>query len=112
MKRAMFSSVLWVVLACAPAAAPAPETNPFAVAKADSSAWSGRIRERLDAGSYTYLLVERPGDSPAWVVTLKSGVPDAERVSVRVLKKSENFESKRLGRTFSTLHFALLRKDS
>jgi hypothetical protein len=111
MKRAMFSTVLWAVMACDPRVA-TPETNPFAAAQADSAAWSGRIRERLEAGSYTYLLVDRPGDGPAWVVTLKSAVPDAERVSVRVLKKSENFESKRLGRSFSALYFVLLRKES
>lgn len=108
MKRTIFAAAIAIFTACAPEPA---ATNPFASAAVDSSAWAGAVRERLDAGSYVYLLVERPGAEPAWVVTLRSGVPDSSRISVRVLRKSESFESKILGRTFSPLHFALLRKE-
>lgn len=113
-KQRATALILGAAIALSAACAPAPKAetnNPFAAAAADSSTWVGAVREKLDAGSYVYLLVDRPGAEPAWVVTLRASMPDANRVSVRVLRKSEHFESKLLGRSFSPLHFALLRKE-
>ena len=88
--------------------------NPFASAERvnkNESAWSGRVLERLNAGSYVYLQVEREGVGPTWVVTAEAIAPDAERVSVRVLRRVDHFESKRLKRTFAPLFFGIVRKD-
>jgi hypothetical protein len=70
-----------------------------------------RLVQRLDAGSYVYLEVEKPGSGPTWVVTAEALAPDADRVSVHVVKRVEHFESRRLKRSFSPLGFAIVRKD-
>ena len=105
-----------LALAC-DAARPADEPpvgNPFAAATPvdpRDSRFSGRVIERLRAGSYVYLLVERAGQAPAWVVTADVVAPDAERVQVRVVRRVERFESKRLSRIFSPLAFGIVAKD-
>jgi hypothetical protein len=91
-----------------------PVQNPFASAErvdASESAWSGRVLERLNAGSYVYLRVARDGAAPAWVVTAEAIAPDAENVRVRALRRVNHFESKRLGRAFAPLFFGIVRKD-
>ena len=112
----------WVIAAsvglCACNSAPRAEStaaqNPFASAERvdrAESAWSGRVLERLNAGSYVYLRVERAGGQQAWVVTAEAIAPDAENVRVRALRRVSHFESKRLGRAFAPLFFAIVRKD-
>ena len=101
-----------------PAAKPATSAsrpqNPFATATPvppSESRFAGRVVQRLDAGSYVYLEVDRPGTGPTWVVTAEALAPDADRVSVQVVKRVEHFESGRLKRIFSPLSFAIVRKD-
>ena len=91
------------------------DQNPFASAQRVSpseSSWSGRVLERLDAGSYVYLRIEREGAQPAWVVTAEAIATDAERVQVRVLRRVDHFESKRLSRGFAPLFFGIVRRDN
>jgi hypothetical protein len=88
--------------------------NPFASAERvdrAESAWSGRVLERLNAGSYVYLKVARAGGLEVWVVTAEAIAPDAENVHVRALRRVNHFESKRLGRAFAPLFFGIVRKD-
>jgi hypothetical protein len=88
--------------------------NPFASAErvdASESAWSGKVLERLNAGSYVYLRVARDGGAEAWVVTAEAIAPDAEKVRVRALRRVDHFDSKRLGRVFAPLFFGIVRKD-
>jgi hypothetical protein len=94
--------------------ASAPAQNPFATATPVSpseSRFVGRVIQRLDAGSYVYLEVDQPDAGPTWVVTAEALAPDADRVSVQVVKRVEHFESRRLKRSFSPLSFAIIRKD-
>lgn len=96
------------------AAVSAAGENPFATAPPVDAAdahFVGRVVQRLDAGSYVYLEVDRPGSGPTWVVTAEALTPDAERVSVQVVKRVEHFESRRLRRSFSPLSFAIVRKE-
>ena len=98
----------------AAAASASRPQNPFATATPvppNESRFVGRVVQRLDAGSYVYLEVDRPGTGPTWVVTAEALAPDAERVSVQVVKRVEHFESGRLKRSFSPLSFAIVRKD-
>jgi len=101
--------------ACASSSSdPGSAQNPFASAErveSAESAWSGRVLERLNAGSYVYLRVERAGGAQAWVVTAEAIAPDAEKVRVRALRRVNHFESKRLGRAFAPLFFGIVRKD-
>lgn len=74
--------------------------------------FEGRVIERVQASSYTYLLVERAGGARSWVVTLASSVGAQSQVSrVRVLAMgyAAHFNSKRLARTFDGLYFAVVR---
>jgi hypothetical protein len=99
----------------APNADPGSAQNPFASAERvdrAESAWSGRVLERLSAGSYVYLRVERAGGQQAWIVTAEAIAPDAENVRVRALRRVNHFESKRLGRSFAPLFFGIVRKDN
>ena len=109
------------LLACASCEASSSRTpnppsvqNPFAGASAVSGSdtrYVGRVLERLDAGSYVYLRVDKPGSGPSWVVTAEALAPDTEHVRVHVVKRVESFASRRLQRTFSPLGFAIVRKD-
>jgi len=74
--------------------------------------FEGRVVERVQASSYTYLLVERTDGARSWVVTLASSVGAQSQVSrVRVLAMgyAAHFSSKRLARTFDGLYFAVVR---
>jgi hypothetical protein len=66
----------------------------------------GRVVERLVAGSYTYVAIERDGDGQrAWAVTLGRAAPEGARVRVRSFGRRSNFYSARLRRTFPELIF-------
>jgi hypothetical protein len=71
--------------------------------------FTGRIEERLPAGSYLYLRVRDPAGARHWVATLSSTASAADEVQVRILARSEDFHSKRLGRDFSPLLFGTVR---
>jgi len=97
------------------AARPPAEGHPFAQARevgGGGERFSARVLERIDAGSYVYLRVAREAGEPLWVVTLEAVAPDAERVDVHVVRRSESFESPRLKRRFAPLGFAIVRKES
>lgn len=91
-----------------------PDMGPLSRAELPRPAFDGRVLERLPAGSYTYFHVERADRSHAWVVTLSSSkgartlVPDVP-LHVTPIAYSERFASKRLGRVFERLHFAMVR---
>ncbi len=91
-----------------------PDMGPLSLAALPKPAFDGRVLERLSAGSYTYFHVERVDQSHEWVVTLSSSkgartlaadVP----LHVTPIAYSERFASKRLGRVFDRLHFAMVR---
>jgi hypothetical protein len=69
----------------------------------------GRVEEIARAGSYSYLRVAFSGVDSRWVVTLGSSVEVGDRVSVRTIGTKRNFRSRRLGRTFDELLFAVVR---
>jgi hypothetical protein len=116
-KRRALLAVCFGLLACQAEPADSrsqPGRNPFASAASvdpAQSRWSGRVLERLNAGSYVYLKVEREGAPPSWVVTAEAIAPGADRVEVRALRRVDHFESKRLSRSFAPLYFAIVRKE-
>lgn len=71
--------------------------------------FEGRVVERLDAGSYTYLRVARDGAPETWVVALGSRVKAGDHVRVDAVGRASRFHSKRLGRDFHELFFAAVR---
>ena len=91
------------------------EGNPLAIyglPAADRIRFAGRVVERLVAGSYTYLEIERAAGDRAWVVTLTTSEGAAlgiDDVNVVAVGHARNFESKRLRRRFDDLYFAVVR---
>lgn len=84
----------------------------YALPASERLRFEGRVIERVQASSYTYLLVERAGGARSWVVTLaSSGGARAEvsRVQVLAMGYAAHFSSKRLARTFDGLYFAVVR---
>jgi hypothetical protein len=78
--------------------------------------FEGRVLERLAAGSYTYLRIERGDGTRNWVVTLSGVTPSSaahaqpdSRVRVVAVGYAERFTSKRLSRSFDGLYFAVVR---
>lgn len=74
----------------------------------DSAPISGRVEERLSAGSYTYLSVRTGAETSVWVVTLGGGSPPGAQVSVRSMGRRTDFYSSRLKRTFPELIFGII----
>jgi len=72
--------------------------------------FAGVIRERLDAGSYTYLLVTTADGRERWVVTLGEGAPVGSNVDIVNMGLRHDFRSRRLARTFDRLVFAIVRE--
>ena len=76
--------------------APAPGDDRF----------TGRVRERLPAGPYTYLHVATDtGDR--WVVTM-GAAPAADLVEIRNMGTQKNFYAHRLRREFDELVFGIV----
>jgi hypothetical protein len=71
--------------------------------------FQGRVRERMPAGSYTYLSVDTDA-GPRWVVTLGEGVAPGTDVEVTSLGTRDRFWSRRLRRSFDRLFFAIVRE--
>jgi hypothetical protein len=70
---------------------------------------TGRVVERLRAGSYAYLRVRTDAGDEHWVAALALGLPAGEAVAVKVIADAPTFESRRLSRTFSPLLFGVVR---
>ncbi|XYH98562.1 hypothetical protein ACMHYB_02010 [Sorangium sp. So ce1128] len=65
-----------------------------------------------NAGSYTYLQIERPEGTLSWVVTLASSQGARSRaLNVQVVARAyaDRFVSRRLNRSFDGLYFAVVR---
>ena len=95
---------LAVVATSALATTSPSHVNPLSLAKPVDEQFAGVIIERVEAGSYRYLRVRDDAGLERWVATLGSSATSG-RVSVHAWARAEGFESKRTGRTFSSLSF-------
>jgi hypothetical protein len=94
-----------------PGARPLGPLSGFALPAGERMRFEGQIVQRLAAGSYTYLEVERAEGERSWVVTLSSSRGARARAGdVRVVAMgfADHFVSKRLGRSFDGLYFAVV----
>ncbi|WP_437957479.1 hypothetical protein WME76_40185 [Sorangium sp. So ce119] len=92
-------------------AGPLGPLSAFLLPAGEGARFEGRVVQRLDAGSYTYLEVERAEGERRWVVTLSSSRgarSRADEVRVIAMGFAERFASKRLGRSFDGLYFAVV----
>lgn len=93
----------------APGARPLGPLSDFALPAGERMRFEGHVVQRLAAGSYTYLEVEKAGGERSWVVTLSSSRgarAGAGGVRVVAVGFADHFVSKRLGRSFDGLYFA------
>lgn len=87
----------------------------------DRAPITGRVEQRLEAGSYTYLAlrVDQAGPSaraqsqgePLWAVTMGQGAPPGAHIVLRSMGHSTDFYSRRLQRTFPELVFGIVSRD-
>lgn len=67
----------------------------------------GRVNERLDAGSYTYLDLRLGDGSQRWIVVLgKAEAEPGQDIEAVAMGSRTDFHSRRLDRTFDRLTFA------
>ena len=95
MKRiaSLVASLLFVsVLACSQAVA-------------GPGGFSGKVTETMDAGGYTYVLVDT-GTNKIWAAATKFQVKQGDLVTVPDSMPMTDFESKSLNRTFPVIYFA------
>ena len=76
------------------------------------AAFTGKVTERLPAGSYCYLQVQTQGGDEHWVATVGKGHAIGTAVRVKSMGVREDFRSRRLMRTFDRLLFGIVRADS
>ena len=91
----------------------ASSSNPFqanALPHSERRWVEGEVVERLPAGPYNYLLLREADGRSQWLAALSGLTPRESRVRALVLGRAEHFHSKRLGRDFSPLAFAAVRR--
>jgi len=74
-------------------------------AVAGQGGFSGKVTETMDAGGYTYVLVET-GTNKLWAAATKFQVKKGDSVAVPDSMPMSNFQSKSLNRTFPVIYFA------
>lgn len=102
-------AILVSVTACnrqSPEKAQEGTTSPQAVApQPAATVKSGIVKETMDSGGYTYVLVDTDG-LESWIAIPQSTVTVGQEVSYYDGMVMQNFESKSLGRTFDSVVFS------
>ncbi|HVI04283.1 MAG TPA: hypothetical protein VM869_36595 [Enhygromyxa sp.] len=68
--------------------------------------FAGRVEATLEAGHYTYFLLQIGEGDERWVVVAGSEHRGAEQLTVEAFARQRDFASRRLGRSFPELYFA------
>jgi len=74
-------------------------------AAAGPGGFSGKVAETMDAGGYTYVLVDT-GTNKAWAAATKFAVKSGDTVTVPDSMPMSNFHSASLKRDFAVIYFA------
>ncbi len=112
LKTLALTATLAASLGCTAAPEGTVKTNqarmPFAIERLTES-FEGTAREVLQVSGYTYVAVDTgAAGGVRWTVALHKDIDEGARVRVRAFGMKEAFESKKLGRTFDELWFALI----
>lgn len=83
---------------------------PFGVDRLSES-FAGTAREVVHVSGYTYVAVDVGEGRIRWAVCLAREIEEGARVRVRAFGKKSAFESKKLGRTFDELWFAIVTEE-
>jgi hypothetical protein len=77
----------------------------FASLAAEPGAFSGKVAETMNAGGYTYVLVDT-GTNKVWAAANQFAVKPNDTVMVPASMPMNDFHSKSLNRDFSVIYFA------
>jgi hypothetical protein len=89
-----------------PSPVPAPETKAEKKgASLNSSAFSGKVVETMNAGGYTYISVEKDGKR-TWVAIPVTEVKVGQKVTYQPGAEMRDFTSKTLNKTFESIIFS------
>ena len=77
----------------------------FGSALAAPGSFSGKVAETMDAGGYTYVLVDT-GSNKVWAAATKFPVKKGDSVKVPDAMEMKDFHSKSLNRDFPVIYFA------
>jgi len=102
----IFSSVSVFAVTDKPSPVPAPEMKmEKAGASLNSSSFSGKVVETMNAGGYTYVSVEKDGKK-TWIAIPVTEVKVGQEVTYQPGVEMRNFTSKTLNRTFESIIFS------
>lgn len=91
--------------AAAPEAGAPEATGTLPAAVAAGAPFSGEVRQTMDSGGYTYMLLDT-GDGEVWVAAQRFDTSVGERVHVGGGMVMRSFHSNTLDRTFDAIVFA------
>jgi hypothetical protein len=102
----MLSAISAFAVTDKPSPVPPPETKAEkAGASLNSSSFSGKVVETMNAGGYTYISVEKDGKR-TWVAIPVSEVKVGQEVTYQPGAEMRNFTSKTLNKTFESIIFS------
>lgn len=87
------------------APAPASQAQPASPAAPAENSLSGKVVETMNAGGYTYVLLENNGKK-TWVAAPQTAVKAGQQVTCQPGAEMRNFRSKTLNRTFESIIFS------
>src|SRR6266480_2630311 len=102
--------VTLALTAAGQAANATPQTEPSKPSSAekaldDTSALSGKVVETMNAGGYTYVLLEKEGKK-SWIAVPQIKVTVGQDIAFQPGIEMANFPSKTLNRTFEKIYFS------
>lgn len=108
-EAALLSSLLVVLslpAACAPREGSAAETEekPQTGSQIPTGLFAGNVVETMDAGSYTYVSLERNGER-IWAAGPRTAVSIGDEMTVALDMRMEGFRSESLDREFDAVYF-------
>src|SRR6266567_1259852 len=102
--------VILALTAAGQAANATPQMEPSKPSSAekaleDTSSLSGKVVETMDAGGYTYVLLEKSGEK-TWVAVPQTKVTVGQEIACQPGMEMANFPSRALNRTFEKIYFS------
>ena len=79
-------------------------SDPAAQPAADPNMWNGTVVETMNAGGYTYVLLDK-GSEQIWVAGPETAIAVGDKVVMSPGMAMPDFESKSLERTFDVVYF-------
>ncbi len=82
-----------------------PQTDATTAAAPETQSFSGEVVETMDAGGYTYVLIDT-GSEQIWAASNQFVVAHGDRVTVPIESPMADFRSETLDKSFDLIYFA------